>query len=44
MELKLLADRVFDGSANLLFASMLNEKQLTPEEVKRLRIMIDEME
>ena len=44
MELKSLADKVFDSSANLLFVSMLNEKQLTPEEVKRLRIMIDEME
>lgn len=44
MELKLLADKVFGGSANLLFAPMLNEKQLTSEEVKRLRIMVDEME
>ena len=43
MELKLLADKVFNGSVNLLFAPILNEKQLTPEEVKRLRIMIDEM-
>ena len=44
MEWKLLADKVFDGSANLLFASMLNEKQLNPGEAKRLRIMFDEME
>lgn len=39
-----LVDKVFDGSASLLFASLLNGKQLSPEEIKRMRTMIDEME
>lgn len=39
-----LVDKVFDGSASLLFASLINGKQLSPEEVKRLRTMLDEME
>ena len=39
-----LVDKVFDGSASLLFASLLSGKQLSSEEIKRLRTMIDEME
>lgn len=39
-----LVDKVFEGSASLLFASLLNGKQLPPEEIKRLRAMIDELE
>jgi len=39
-----LVEKVFDGSASLLFASLLNGKQLPPEEVKRLRAIIDELE
>ena len=39
-----LVDKVFNGSASLLFASLLNGKQLPPEEIRRLRAMIDEME
>lgn len=39
-----LVEKVFDGSASLLFASLLSGKQLPPEEVRRLRAMIDELE
>lgn len=39
-----LVDKVFDGSASLLFASLLSGKQLPPEEVRRLRTLIDELE
>ncbi len=39
-----LVEKVFDGSASLLFASLLSGKQLPPEEIKRLRAMIDELE
>lgn len=39
-----LVEKVFDGSASLLFASLLSGKQLPPEEIRRLRTMIDEME
>ena len=39
-----LVDKVFDGSASLLFASLLSGKQLPPEELQRLRALIDELE
>ena len=39
-----LVDKVFDGSASLLFASLLSGRQLPPEEVQRLRALIDELE
>ena len=39
-----LVDKVFDGSASLLFASLLSGKQLPPEEIRRLRALIDELE
>ncbi len=39
-----LVEKVFDGSASLLFASLLSGNQLPPEEIKRLRAMIDELE
>ena len=39
-----LVDKVFDGSASLLFASLLSGKQLPPEEIQRLRALIDELE
>ncbi len=39
-----LVEKVFDGSASLLFASLLSGKQLSPEEVQRLRAIIDELE
>lgn len=39
-----LVEKVFDGSASLLFASLLSGKQLPPEEIQRLRALIDELE
>lgn len=39
-----LVDKVFDGSASLLFASLLSGKRLPAEEVQRLRALIDELE
>lgn len=39
-----LVEKVFDGSASMLFASLLSGKRLPPEEVRRLRALIDELE
>ena len=39
-----LIDRLFDGSADMLFASLLGRKRLSPEQIERLRRMIDESE
>mgnify|MGYP000567990352 CR=1 FL=1 len=39
-----LIDRLFDGSADKLFASLLGRKRLTPEQLQRLRAMIEEDE
>ena len=39
-----LVEKVFDGSASLLFASLVNGKQLPPEEVQRLRALVDALE
>lgn len=39
-----LVDKVFDGSASLLFASLLSGKRLPAEEIQRLRALIDELE
>lgn len=38
-----LIDKVFDGSASLLFASLLSGKSLPPEEIQRLRVLVDEL-
>ena len=38
-----LVDKVFDGSASLLFASLLSGKSLSPEEVQRLRALVGEL-
>lgn len=38
-----LIDRVFDGSADQLFASLLGKKRVSSEQMERLRRMIDEM-
>ena len=35
-----LVDRLFDGSTELLFATLLNWKTLDPDEVQRLRELI----
>lgn len=39
-----LVEKVFDGSASLLFASLLSGGQLPPEEIQRLRALIDGLE
>ena len=38
-----LIDRLFDGSADSLFASLLGSKRVSEEQMQRLRRMIDEM-
>ena len=39
-----LIDKVFDGSADKLFASLLGGRRVSREQLERLRSMIDEME
>lgn len=39
-----LIDRVFDGSADKLFASLLSRKKLSPEEIEGLKRLVDELE
>ena len=39
-----LIDRVFDGSADKLFASLLGGRRVSREQLDRLRAMIDEMD
>lgn len=39
-----LIDKVFDGSADKLFASLLGGKRVSREQLARLRRMIDEMD
>lgn len=43
-ETKALIDKLFGSSADKLFASMLSGKVLTPEEIQRLKKMVNEME
>jgi BlaI family penicillinase repressor len=38
-----LINKVFDGSADLLFASMLSRKNLTAEEIERLKQIVDRL-
>lgn len=38
-----LINKVFDGSADLLFASLLNRKNLSPEEIERLKQIVDNL-
>lgn len=38
-----LIDRMFDGSADALFASLLGSKRVSEAQMQRLRRMIDEM-
>lgn len=35
-----LINKIFDGSADLLFASLLNSKNLSDEEIKRLKQIV----
>ena len=37
-----IIDRVFDGSADLLFSALLRREKLTPEQIDHLRRMVDE--
>ena len=38
-----LINKVFDGSADLLFASLLNRKNLSPEEIERLKQIVNRL-
>lgn len=39
-----LIDRIFDGSAELLFASLLGSNRLSPQEIQKLKEQIDKAE
>lgn len=39
-----LINKVFDGSADLLFASLLNRKSLSMEEIERLKQLVNNLE
>lgn len=39
-----LIDKVFDGSADKLFASLLGGRRISREQLEQLRRMIDEMD
>lgn len=41
---KELIDKVFDGSAELLFASLIRQGNLSPQHIRRLRERIDQAE
>lgn len=43
-ETQALLDRAFDGSAELLMASLLGREKLSPETLERLRRMIEEQD
>ena len=43
-EMDRLIDRIFDGSADQLFAALLGRKKLTPEEIAQMRDIIRERE
>lgn len=43
-ETELLLDKLFDGSPELLFASLLGSRKLSKEEIARLRRMVSELE
>ena len=38
-----LINKVFDGSADLLFASLLSRKNLSPEEIDRLKQIVNNL-
>lgn len=39
-----LIDKVFDGSAELLFASLISQGDLSPQDIQRLKARIDQAE
>lgn len=38
-----LINKVFDGSPDLLFASLINSKKLSKEEIERLKQLVDKL-
>ena len=42
-ETEALIGRLFDGSPDLLFASLLGSRKLSPEQLARLREIVSEM-
>lgn len=38
-----LINKVFDGSADLLFASLLNRKNLSAKEIEKLKLFVDQL-
>ena len=42
-ETTVLINKVFDGSVDLLFASLLNRKNLLPEEIERLKKIVSSL-
>ena len=43
-EAETLVDKVFGGSAELLFASILSDRSLSKEEIARLKALVETME
>lgn len=43
-ETKALIGKVFDGSANKLFASLLGKKNLSDKQIEKLKQIVDELE
>lgn len=39
-----LIDRIYGGSADMLFASLLSRKKLSPEQIAKLKKLVDELE
>ncbi|WP_300661296.1 BlaI/MecI/CopY family transcriptional regulator [uncultured Acetatifactor sp.] len=37
-----LIDRIYDGSADMLFASLLNRKRLSDEQIERLKKIVED--
>lgn len=37
-----LIDRIYDGSADMLFASLLNRRRLSDEQIQRLKNIVEE--
>ena len=39
-----LIDKVFDGSVDKLFAALLGQRRMTPEQIAHLKRLVDELE
>ena len=44
LETDRLIDKLFDGSADKLFAALIGHRQLSPQEVEKLKKLIQELE